>query len=111
MHLPESRVQRAQNGGMTAQDIVTTHINQSRREDAVTYSLIRTRSNREIFEVGFITGSSFSIIFLISESMPVFAAAIFPDLSEAQATAVAIAVWIPIVLAFVFLFLCILKEN
>ena len=111
MYLPENRGQSAPQHGMTAQDIVDTHINHSRREDAVTYSLIRTRSNREIFEVGFLTGSSFSIVFLISESMPVFVAAAFPELSKAQTMAVAVALWIPIVLTFIFLFLWILKKD
>lgn len=65
--------------------------------------LVQRRSLMELFYVGIYTGSSFSVIFIISESIPIFMEEALPDdWNPASVRGISIAVWCAINLAFVY---------
>ncbi len=66
--------------------------------------LVQRRSLLELFYVGIYTGAAFSLIFLISESIPIFMEEALPsDWNPAAVRAISLAVWAPLILLFVFI--------
>ncbi|AEO98402.1 hypothetical protein EPVG_00200 [Emiliania huxleyi virus 201] len=87
------------------------NITQVQAGGATTY-LVQRRSMMELFYVGIYTGSAFSVIFIISDSIPIFVDEFTPDdWNPAAIRGIAVAMWIVINLAFVILLSRIIPLN
>tara|TARA_B100000767_G_scaffold261187_1_gene272529 strand:- start:5769 stop:6110 length:342 start_codon:yes stop_codon:yes gene_type:complete len=76
------------------------NITQVQAGGTTTY-LVQRRSLMELFYVGVYTGSAFSVIFIVSDSIPIFVEEFLPDdWNPAAIRGIAVAMWIVINLAF-----------
>lgn len=65
--------------------------------------LVQKRSLLELFYVGIYTGTAFSVIFIISESIPVFVEEMSDEFSPSAIRGIAIAIWSVFALCFVII--------
>ena len=87
------------------------NITQVQAGGTTTY-LVQRRSLLELFYVGIYTGTAFSVIFIVSESVPIFVEEFTPDdWNPAAIRGIAIAIWLAISLAFVIILSCIIPLN
>ncbi len=82
----------------------TVLFEQGSQQPSQTTYLVQKRSLLELFYVGIYTGTAFSVIFIISESIPVFMEEALPDTWSLSAVrGISIAVWAAFALCFVII--------
>ncbi len=80
------------------------NITQVQTGGTTTTYLVQRRSLMELFYVGIYTGTAFSAIFIISDSIPIFVEELTPDdWNPASIRGIAIAMWNAISIAFVII--------
>ncbi len=77
-------------------------VSSSKGGERINQYRVMEKSYAEVFKSGLLTGTAFSVVFLVSESIPVFMQAALPEWSEAASRGIALAIWLPAAIFFVY---------
>ena len=63
--------------------------------------IVKELNTLEVFKLVLFTGLAFSVVFIVSESIPVFVEAMSDDFSDSAIRGIAIGIWLPFSVLFV----------
>ena len=64
--------------------------------------VVKELNTLEVFKLGLFTGLAFSVVFIVSESIPVFVEEMSDDFSDSAVRGISIGIWLPVSALFVF---------